>query len=127
MKTAAYILLFVLLSAQTPFGQVFKLPLLVEHFLKHQEQSGISLFSFVVDHYSHEHQDADRSEDGQLPFKTGLLLNIGSAIVPQLVKADFSVELNFTQKVAIDDSQVPQKHSNRIFHPPCTSEHATRG
>jgi hypothetical protein len=125
MKTAASILLFVLLSAQTPFGQVFKLPLLVEHFIKHQQRSGTSLFTFIIDHYSHEHQDADRSEDGQLPFKSLLVLNMASAIVPPLVKADFAVKPNAVPKTALNLSRTPQKHLSRIFHPPCASEHAT--
>ena len=119
MKTAASILLVVLLSAQTPVGQVFKLPLLIEHFLKHQQQSGTSLSSFVFDHYSHEHQDADQSEDRQLPFKTVLLLNIGSAIVPPVMKADFAVELYCTPKTPVNASHSPRQYLCRIFHPPC--------
>jgi hypothetical protein len=119
MKTAASVFLILLLSAQTPVGQVFKLPLLIEHYIKHQKQTGTSLFSFIVDHYSHEHQDADRSEDSQLPFKTVLLLNIGSAIVPPLVKPDFAVETYCTPRTSSITSEKPQQHLCRIFHPPC--------
>ena len=119
MKTAASILLVVLLSVQTPLGQVLKLPLLIEHYLKHQKQTGVSLLGFIADHYSHEHQDADRSEDQQLPFKTVLLLNMGSAIVPPLIKSNFGVELTCPKKTLLNDHQKPQQHLCNIFHPPC--------
>lgn len=120
MKTAASIFLVLLLTVQTPVGQVFKLPLLIEHFLKHQNQTGTSLIGFIIDHYSHEHTDADQSEDQQLPFKTVVLLNIGSAIVPPLVKSDFAVELKCPQKLPLNDFHKPQQFLCTIFHPPCS-------
>lgn len=120
MKAAAYILLAITLSAQTPVGQVFKLPLLIEHFIKHQKQTGVSLFSFITDHYSHEHHDADQSEDRQLPFKTVLLLNMGSAIVPPLIKSNFGVDFSCLQKTPLNDSQKLEQYTSGIFHPPCS-------
>jgi hypothetical protein len=118
MKTAAYILLVVFLSAQTPLGQVFKLPLLIEHFYDHKQQSGVSLISYIIDHYSHEHQDADRSEDQQLPFKTVVLCSIGSATVPATIPSDFSIQPDCPQKVTVNAGYTPQQHLSSIFHPP---------
>jgi hypothetical protein len=118
MKTAASILLVVFLSAQTPLGQVFKLPVLLEHFYQHQQQNGISLLSFIIEHYSHEHYDADQSEDQQLPFKTVILCSIGSAVIPAVVQSDFSIQSDYPLKVAVNDVHTPQQHLCSIFHPP---------
>ena len=121
MKTVASVLLVLLLSAQTPIGQVFKLPFLVEHFIKHQKQTGTSLISFIIDHYSHTHHDADQSEDQQLPFKTVILLNMASAIVPALIKPDFGVDFKYPQKLTLSDFHKPQQYLCNIFHPPCVT------
>ena len=118
MKIAAYILLIVFLSAQTPLGQVFKLPFLVEHFYEHNQQTGVSLIGFIIEHYSHEHNDADWAKDQQLPFKTVVLCSIGSAIVPASLQADFSIQADCPQKVAVNDVHKPQPHLCSIFHPP---------
>ena len=118
MKAAASILLVVFLSAQTPLGQILKLPLLIEHFYEHKQQSDVSLIIFIIDHYSHEHHDADKSEDQQLPFKTVVLCNIGSAIVPAAIRSDFSVQPDRPQNVTVNDVHTPQQHLCSIFHPP---------
>jgi hypothetical protein len=118
MKTTAFILLTVLLTTQTPFGQVLKLPLLIEHLYKHQKQGGLSLFQFLKDHYSHEHHDSDWPEDQQLPFKTIILCDIGFAIVPRIAKADFAVKFNALRNVVLNDVHKPQQHLCTIFHPP---------
>ncbi|HET9744643.1 MAG TPA: hypothetical protein VFP97_02955, partial [Chitinophagaceae bacterium] len=69
MRTVATIFLLVLMvSIQTPIGQLFKLPLLIEHFIKHQKRNGVSLIDFLEEHYSSGHNDADLPEDEQLPF-----------------------------------------------------------
>jgi hypothetical protein len=118
MKTVASILLIVFLSAQTPLGQVFKLPVLIEHFYQHQKQSDISLFSFILDHYSHEHHDADQSEDQQLPFKTVILCSMAFAVVPVFMQADFSNQCDCDQKTVVYNVHAPQQHLCSIFHPP---------
>lgn len=74
-------LLVVMVSIQTPVGQLFKLPLLIEHFIKHQTQEGVSLFAFLHDHYSAVHNDAELPDE-QLPFKNITFYAIGYAIVP---------------------------------------------
>lgn len=119
MRTAATILVLVLLmSIQTPVGQLFKFPLLIEHFVKHQKQDGVSLFGFLVDHYTDGHKDADLPEDEQLPFKSIILYSIGYAVVPSVVQTHISVALPADQKVICLDSYVPQQHIASIFHPP---------
>ncbi|MBX7050622.1 MAG: hypothetical protein K1X54_01160 [Flavobacteriales bacterium] len=55
----------------TEFHELFRLPLLIEHFLDHKETNGdLGLLDFLVLHYSSESKDADSDEDAQLPFKS---------------------------------------------------------
>jgi hypothetical protein len=119
MKIAVTILLAILLTfTQTPLGQVLKLPFLVEHFYKHKTQNHASLLEFLIDHYSKEHNDADRSEDKRLPFKSVILQNMGFAIVPNIPKADFSLTVDDAKKMILPGFYVPTQHLCRIFHPP---------
>jgi len=119
MKKAATIFLLVLMvSIQTPFGQLFKLPLLVEHYIKHQKQDSVSLIPFLVDHYASDHQDADLPEDEQLPFKNIMLYSIGYAILTPIVQANVAAPLPTEKKIVFPDTCNPQQHLASIFHPP---------
>lgn len=63
-------LLLTFLSLQTPFHEVFKLPVLVAHYMEHKEQDEeMSLYSFLKIHYADDVIDADYDRDMQLPFK----------------------------------------------------------
>lgn len=75
-------LLALMVSIQTPVGQLLKLPVLIEHFIKHQKKDGVSLFAFLGDHYSSVHKDANLPEHEQLPFKNITFCAIGYEIVP---------------------------------------------
>ena len=119
MKSTATIFLLVLMvSIQTPIGQLFKLPLLIEHFIKHQKQDGISLLSFLADHYAADHNDADLPEDDQLPFKNISFHSIGYAIVTPVIHANVLAPLSHEKKIIFPDSYTPQQHLESIFHPP---------
>lgn len=119
MKTASTIFLLILMvSIQTPVGQLFKLPLLIEHFIKHQKRNGVSLINFLDDHYSSDHNDADLPEDEQLPFKSITIHAIGYAIVPGIIKGNVIVPLPVDKKVIFPETYAPQQHLARIFHPP---------
>ena len=119
MKKAAIIFIMVLIvSIQTPLGQLFKLPLLVEHYIKHQKQNGVSLFSFLADHYSTDHKDGDLPEDEQLPFKNITFYSIGYAIVTPVIQANVLAPLPAEKKVMFSDIYIPQQHLTSIFHPP---------
>lgn len=115
---ATIFLLLLLVSIQTPVGQVFKLPMLIEHFIKHQKQEGVSLIDFLQDHYTSDHNDADLPEDEQLPFKNITFYTIGYAIVPDVIKTNVFVPLPADKKVIFPDTYTPQQHFASIFHPP---------
>jgi hypothetical protein len=119
MKSAATIFLLVLMvSIQTPMGQFFKLPLLIEHFIKHQKQDSVSFFAFLADHYATDHNDADLPADEQLPFKNITFYSIGNAIVAPVTQTTFFAPLPADMKVIFTDSYTPQQHLSSIFHPP---------
>src|SRR5678815_1966973 len=89
MKRAATIFcLVIMVSIQTPIGQLFKLPLLIEHYIKHQTKDDVSFLSFLADHYATDHNDADLPEDEQLPFKNITFYSIGYAIVSPVIQAN---------------------------------------
>ena len=111
MKAVAVIFLVTLMSStQTPVGQLFKLPLLIEHFIKHQNQKSLSLLAFLEEHYISEHRDADMPEDERLPFKTIILFTMGSAIVPEVVKAGFCDFTTAEKKVILPQVYSSQQH-----------------
>ena len=111
-------LLGLLLLIETPAGQFLRLPLLIEHFAKHQKQDGHSLLLFLDEHYSASHNDADLPEDEQLPFKTITLNGIGYAIVPEAAQPDLLVHSTVNEIVFSLDAYTPQQHLASIFHPP---------
>ncbi len=65
--------LFTFLSANTAFGEVLKLPMLVQHYLEHtSEEKDVTIFKFLVQHYTegeyHDYRE-NHSHHDQLPFK----------------------------------------------------------
>ena len=119
MRIAVTICLLILLvSIQTPVGQLFKFPMLVEHFVKHQNKDGVSLQDFLEDHYNKNHNDADLPEDEQLPFKSTVFYAIGFAVLPGIINTSELIILPAEKKIIFPDLSAPQQHLASIFHPP---------
>ena len=119
MKATITIFLLVLLaSVQTPLGQLFKLPFLMEHFYKHQNQGGVSLLDFLKSHYASTHHDADLPEDNQLPFKSIIDYSIGFAIVPSVIRTNLIPLQARAVTSGLIRAYALQQHLASIFHPP---------
>lgn len=119
MRTSVTIFFLVLMVfIQTPAGQLLKLPILIEHFMKHQTEDGVSLTGFLQDHYSPGHNDADIPEDEQLPFKNITFYSIGYALIPTVIKTIASNKLPADKKLIFSEACTPQQHIGSIFHPP---------
>lgn len=119
MKNAATIFLAILLiSVQTPLGQLLKIPLLIEHYIKHRKQDGTSFTSFLKDHYASDHNDADMPEDEQLPFKDLAFQHIGYAIFVPVVQTKTLLPSPVEKMIVFSDAKHAQKHLTSIFHPP---------
>lgn len=76
--------LSVYLTGFTPFKEVWKLPILIEHFMEHRaEDPSISILAFLDIHYMHgSPRDADYERDMQLPFKVISHVGVMSVTVP---------------------------------------------
>ncbi len=119
MKRAAVIVpLMFLVFVQTPLGQFLKLPLLVEHYLKHQANEGASFSLFFEMHYANNHRDADWPEDQQLPFKNISFNSIGFAIVTPFIQPTEMAPAPVDKQFTIHYTYAPQQHLASIFHPP---------
>jgi hypothetical protein len=70
--TIAILFSLTYLFATTQLGELFKLPLMAEHFAEHQnENPKISFWNFICIHYMHgEVNDDDFDKDMKLPFKS---------------------------------------------------------
>ena len=107
-----------MVSTQTPAGELLKLPLLIEHFIKHQQQNGLSFLRFIEEHYTIDHRDADFPEDEQLPFKNITSYNIDYAVLPASFHTIASIPLFVDEKINYQDGYLPRLNLNSIFHPP---------
>ncbi len=119
MKNACIIFLGIWMLVQTPLGELLKLPLLVEHFIKHQQAESASIFDFLEEHYtSGQHDDNDAPEDERLPFKTAQFYSLGSALVTPFSNQSLSILMLVEKKIVLQASHIPQKNLSSIFHPP---------
>lgn len=84
-KAAAICLLTFYLFSTTELGQLFKIPLLVQHYLEHKASSNLTIIEFMTIHYANDNvRDADYDKDMKLPFKTHEnCANIISAFISQ--------------------------------------------
>jgi hypothetical protein len=122
VKRSIAIFFLVIFSVSfTEAGQVFKFPLLIEHYIDHNEgEMKTSFLGFLKSHYVNDHQsDGDEEKDNNLPFKhSDYQLSFLSFIPP------FSCEiktqallLNTIYPLYIQPYRLKDPLSD-IFHPP---------
>ena len=125
LKRLISILLFVvyLLSA-TEAHQLLKLPIMVQHFIKHKEENrSITFAQFIELHYfSGNPRDADYDEDMKLPFKTAdnCSANFSPVVEPTTTFSPIPPIAFITQSVQIPalNQLNPSAFVNAIFQPP---------
>lgn len=117
-KVIAIIFLGLMVALQTPVGQLLKVPLLVEHFIKHSKKESHSLLAFLEEHYSPGHNDADKEEDEQLPFKNFVIYSIGISIVYSFIQSGLAPQVTRTGNFFFQKNYNPRRHLAGIFHPP---------
>lgn len=71
-KWISILFLSLYLLTATEFNELFKLPILVEHFIHHNEgNKQVSFWEFFCNHYlTSAVKDVDSDEDMKLPFKS---------------------------------------------------------
>jgi hypothetical protein len=106
--------------------QLLKLPVLIEHFMEHQEQNkDITLIEFLYLHYANgDVRDADYEKDMKLPFKShsnNCSANIIAVVANASIKIVFPLKSNFAElKILIFAKKISFAslyHSN-IWQPP---------
>lgn len=110
-----------MLLAHTPAGQLLKLPVLVEHYIKHQQREGVSFAKFLATHYATNHRDADFPEDEQLPFRYAISYSLDYAIVPPVVQTHMAVRVLPGKKIIFTTVHIPELFLASIFRPPRVS------
>jgi hypothetical protein len=119
MKTIAVTFLLISLALnQSSLGQLLKLPVLVDHFYKHQKEENLSLVEFLSEHYASGHEDEDQAEDNQLPFKSGTVQEVSSAVIAESMSTDFASGETAPVKIDFRVLHIPQQHLQSIFRPP---------
>ncbi|MFA5575051.1 MAG: hypothetical protein WC994_08365 [Brumimicrobium sp.] len=125
-KVIAIFFIFSFLSANTTFGEVLKLPLLLHHYIVHnQEDNDNSILYFLAKHYvndvNHQHNENQHDHDN-LPFKTINVHAVQVVYFPPLF-IDFSGQLAEKElKIPIRQQQnYSNAYLNSIWQPPQTS------
>ena len=122
--TAAFLLSIMVFSA-TDFRQVGRLPLLVQHFIKHRsETSNFSLVSLLKEHYLESFKnDKDWQEDAKLPLKhTNNLCKALSFFVPanNVVTTPAPASVSFIKKKYFSPfiENITTVDNSNFWHPP---------
>jgi hypothetical protein len=114
------ILFLLLFTSTTEAGEIYKLPVLVNHWRLHQEEGRSTRFyQFFKEHYLIDHHDKDKQQDDQLPFK-GMHVDHFSLLYTSEPLPPLKDLL--LHSAAPDSSYIPPytpyTHLLGIFHPP---------
>lgn len=123
-KPIAILFLSIYLLATTEAQQLFKLPVVFQHFVEHQqEDNSISFLEFLDMHYMHgSPKDADYDRDMQLPFKKSA--DCVSVMSSAAVADQFAITLEhpvfFIQqdKIELDHNKPLSSCLSNIWQPP---------
>ena len=118
------LLLTVHLFTATELCQLFKLPVLLEHYTEHQvKDATLSFTSFLYRHYFTDHSsDGHNDRDNQLPFHSHedcctLKVSICPPVVFQNVSFQLlPIEIRYT--FGFFDQNIPLAHLSNIWQPP---------
>ena len=121
-KISAIFFLCMMLLSQTPFQQLLKIPVLIEHFAEHRKEAkNISFTDFIKLHYfSGNPKDSDYDRDQQLPFRTADVIVVYSSIVipDHHFKVGLPPAYNENLYPLFNITSLPQRHVFEIWQPP---------
>lgn len=124
-RLLAILFLFTFLNANTAFGEVLKLPMLVQHYIEHtQEDNNTSLFNFLVQHYTgdiNHHHQSDHNHHDKLPFKTtdGHFSSIVSIVSPPFFVITHKTVVTADLKLpAYNQQNYSNAYLSTIWQPP---------
>lgn len=123
-KKLAILLLSIHLAGNTELGQLFKLPLLVNHFFQHQRLNPqLGFFEFIAMHYAGDDgTKADDDFDKQLPCHNTDHSTISIAYSPMVKETPILAKSFFKQNEYSDRLQqgISSKHVLLVLQPPRT-------
>lgn len=120
----ALLLLFIYIQPAGALRELFKLPLLAEHYFDHREENqNVNLVSFLISHYyTEDGTDYDADEDRKLPFKSSEQIStVGSIAVSPPASSDIFTRPDFSplrNYLIMDDRNIPSGHLDTIWQPP---------
>lgn len=123
-KIASVIIISVFIVSHTEVHQLFKLPVLFQHFWEHKaENPSITFIEFLKLHYNQIVVDDDYQRDQQLPFRNAadcaLVFSVISDEPPQSIKLEEQICMLPTLKIyAKSNSAYSHNFYNKIFQPP---------
>lgn len=124
-RLLAIFFLFTFLSANTAFGEVLKLPMLIQHYLEHtSEEKDVTIFKFLVQHYTEgENHDCreNHSHHDQLPFKAidGHFSSVVFiAASPSIVISNNTLVVTAIKLPAYSQQSYSNAYLNSIWQPP---------
>lgn len=123
-KIASIIIIAVFITSHTEVHQLFKLPVLFQHFWEHKaENPSITFIEFLRLHYDKIVIDDDYQRDQQLPFRDvadcALVFSVISEEPPQSIKLEQQISMLSPVKLyAKDNSAYSHNFYSRIFQPP---------
>ena len=124
LKYYAFFFISIYLFSTTPFSELLKAPLLLEHFKEHQQwDKDLSVIGFLYMHYVEDDQQyADHDRDMEMPFKVinanamSMLTFIVQA--PQIFANPIIHFKKQKQKLSSDDFAYSSLYLSSIWQPP---------
>jgi hypothetical protein len=124
-RLVSILFFLIFLSANTEFGQLLKLPVLIHHYLEHVElDENESLANFLKVHYEREinHPDDIHGDHENLPFKTSDIHTAHVLVILQPLQIEV---LSITEKKVVQDKKIYSieehysfAHLRNIWQPP---------
>lgn len=120
-KAITILFLFSFLIANTAFGEVLKLPMLIHHYIEHsQEDDNHSILGFLADHYGEDtnHHDNQHEHDN-LPFKTESP-NTGQTfcLPPSFIETTKLVPIKELKTLTFQEQNYSNIYLDSIWQPP---------
>lgn len=127
-KLKNIIILIICLQITTPFvvESCLRFPVLVSHFLHHNNHHGkINFTHFVAEHYSEKHHEENHDEQEKLPFHKhcDCSFNQNLALNFEIIEFKFYRNYNFKEpkKIAFKQNYFQSNVSINIWKPPKNS------
>ncbi|MTG97517.1 hypothetical protein [Myroides albus] len=113
--------MLIFLVSTTEFGQLLKVPLLIEHYVEHKTNNpNLTMWGFLQIHYSESHKEEGDPVDEKLPFVTHHFVSIIGIVTPTPVLKIERIRFNtIHDKIhAFDEDEVESSYLSSIWQPP---------